>query len=294
MSVATLRSDAGGPGRAPVPLERRLQRANGRARLAFAARAGGTGLASLYQRSPCRALFPRAAQPHPEAVLLNTAGGVAGGDRLSYEVAAGAGTRVVVSTQAAERIYRSLGLPGRISNRLEVGEGAMLDWLPQETILFDGARLHRRTDVDITGDGRLLAVDWLVLGRQASGETVRTGEVHDRWRVRRDGRLIWADDIRLSGDIEALVGRPALLAGATAMASLIYVAGDAGEHLRSTRAVLADGAGRAAATLLDGVLLCRFLGDDARLLRRDVGAALCHLRSAIAGCAQPLPRVWTC
>jgi len=290
MSVATLPSE---PPEAPARRERRLQRADGRARLRFAAAGdGATRLAGLYQRSPCRALFPRAERAVPEAVLLNTAGGVAGGDRVAYEVAAGTDARVVVTTQAAERIYRSLALDSRIDNRIRLAAGAALDWLPQETIVFDGARLKRCTEIELAGDARLLALDWLVLGRRASGERVTDGAVHDRWRLRRDGRLVWADDFRLAGDIEALTGHPALLGGASALATLLYAGADAGQRLEQVRAALAGCAGRSGATVLDGVLLCRFLADDAQRLRADVSRILAVLRTAPDGTAVPLPRVW--
>ena len=266
---------------ATSPSEPALQRADGAVRLGFA----GRGLADLYQRSPCRVLMPRVPGP-PEAVLINTAGGLAGGDKIDIDVSVPAGVAAVVTGQAAEKVYRSLGPTVRVANRLHVaGE---LDWLPQETILFDSARLDRSLDVDVPEDGRLLAVDWLVFGRTARGERFGRGEVRDNWTVRRDGRLVWADRFRLAGDVAAQIAKRSLLDGAVALATLIYVAKDAAARLDELRELLAGLSVRAGVSLRNGLLICRFLADDAFALRRDVVAVLTAFRG------QPVPRVWTC
>ena len=267
-----------------------LQRVDGAARVEFSGARGSSRLTHLHQRPPCRALFPRNDRDVPECVLLNTAGGVAGGDRLLYEVGVRHDGELLATTQSAERIYRSLGNHARITIALTVGEGARLSWLPQETIMFDGARLKRRTVARVGGNGRLLAMDWLVLGRTAHGESVERGSFHDSWRVYRDGRLVWADDFRLMEPIGEWVRRPALLDGAIAMAIVILVAPDADASLERARSVLAASRGRTGATTFGGVLLCRFLADCGQSLRTDVSRFL----QGAFGKLAPLPKVWAC
>ena len=271
-------------------LESTLQRVDGTVRVEFSGTSGTSHLTDLYQRPPCRALFPHSDSDVPECVLLNTAGGVTGGDRLRYEVGVRHEGELLVTTQSAERIYRSLGNDGRITTILTVGNGAQLSWLPQETIMFDGARLKRRTVARVEGNGRLLALDWLILGRTAHGESVERGRIHDRWRIYRDGRLIWADDFQLMEPIGKLVRRPALLDGAIAMAIVIVVAPDAHASLERARDLLAASRGRTGATAFDGVLLCRFFADCGQSVRADVGQFLQGMPGAFA----PIPKIWAC
>ncbi|MEQ9642381.1 MAG: urease accessory protein UreD [Alphaproteobacteria bacterium] len=222
----------------------------------------------------------------PEAVLINTAGGLAGGDRIDIDIDVAEGASVVVTGQAAEKVYRSLGPDVRVATRLTVA-GA-LDWLPQETILFDRARLDRSLDIDVTGDGRLLALDWLVLGRAARGESFTKGAIRDNWTVRRDGVPVWADRFRLAGDVAAQIAKPSLLDGAVALATLIYVAKDAADRLEELRDLLTGLSVRAGVSLRNGLLICRFLARDAFALRREVTGVLTAFRG------QPVPRVWSC
>src|SRR5215472_15698769 len=176
----------------------RLQRASGESRVAFAIRDGATRLAALYQRDPCRVLFPdpEPGMP-PEAILVTTSGGVTGGDSLKMSVEVGAGASAVAATQAAEKIYRSAKAAEHcaIEIALHVGEGAALDWLPQETIVFEGARLKRRTVAEVATGGSLLACEMVVLGRAASGERFTRGLLLDSWSVCRpdekEGKLVW-------------------------------------------------------------------------------------------------------
>ncbi|MEX2519302.1 MAG: urease accessory protein UreD, partial [Paracoccaceae bacterium] len=180
---------------APPPAEAAaMQRAEGVVRIAVKLRAGQTVLDRLHQSGCGKARMPRA--DGFEAVLLNTAGGLTGGDRMAVEIAAPAGCRVTAASQTAERIYRTLGGAARVLNRLTIGPGARIDWLPQETILFDGGALERRLIVEMAPDATLLAVEPLILGRAAMGERVRSGALADIWRVRRGGRLLHADALR--------------------------------------------------------------------------------------------------
>ncbi|MFO1060118.1 MAG: urease accessory protein UreD [Dongiaceae bacterium] len=272
---------------APGP---RLQRCDGAVDLAFRREGGRTVLDRLYQRAPSRLLFPT---PHgdPEAVLALTSGGLAGGDRVAIAVEVGPGAGAVVAGQAMEKVYRTLDAPARMAVRLTVGAGARLAWLPQETILFDGAGLERRTRVDIAPGGRFLGCEAVLLGRTARGERFARGLLLDRWEVAREGRLAWADGLRLDGDVAAAVAAPSGLAGATAVGSVVYAGEDAAGLLALARWEL-EGAGlRAAAGLVNGLLLARLVGDGPAL-RAALVRLLAALRAAALGGPAALPRVW--
>lgn len=278
---------------AQTPAAPRLQRGQGAARMTFKARAGRTELADLYQSDPCRVLFPAPDPGEPfVAVLLTTSGGLTGGDKVEIEVVAEADTVAVVSSQSAEKIYRALGPPTVIRADLTVAPGAWLEWLPHETILFDRARLDRRIELHLAPGARVLAGELIVLGRTARGESFDTGLLHEAWRVMRDGKLIWADVLRLDGDIPSLLAHPAGFAGHFAQATIVFAADDAPAHLDAARAALEACASAAAVTVVNGLLIARFLASDAQLLRREVGVLWLALRRAAGGPAAPLPRVW--
>jgi len=248
---------------------------------------GAHRLVRLRQAGAAKILCPRNHQDGAfEAVLLNTAGGLAGGDQLRWEVSAGAGAVLRVTTQTAERVYRSTGDAALVATRLEAGVGATLEWLPQETILFDGAKLSRTLSIDLAEDAGLLAVEAVVLGRRAFGERVRSGSLYDHIRVRRSGRLIHADSVRIDGDIAALCDRPGTLGGAQAFATLL-LAGPARVPIDALREMLPAGEGlEAAASALPHVTLVRMIAAHGDILR----PALAGLLHALRGAA--LPRVW--
>ena len=267
----------------------RLQRSAGESRVAFAVREGETRLADLYQRDPCRVLFPDSERGEaPQAVLLTTSGGVAGGDRLRMEVAVGPGAHAVVATQAAEKIYRAApgSDPCRIDVAITVGADAILDWLPQETIVFQGARLVRRTVAEVAAGGSLLGCEMVVLGRGASGERFASGLLLDSWSVRRGGRLAWTDTLRVEGETPGGAG----FGAANALATVIGVWDAPEPYFERARALL-DDAGearrdvRAGVTLVNGVLVARLLG-EATAVRAAVIGFLTTFRG------QRLPRVW--
>ena len=200
-----------------------MQRAVGHAGVSFRSLDGTTRLERLFQDGCAKIRLPKTlGVDDPQAILINTAGGLTGGDRLATEVNLGADTAACVTTQACERVYRSTGPDATLTNHLRVSAGARLAWLPQETILFDGGRLSRRLDADLEGDAELVAVEAVLFGRMAMGETLRSGLLHDRWRVRRDGRLIFADDLRFEGDIAARMAPQAVMAGRRAMATVLF------------------------------------------------------------------------
>jgi len=253
---------------------------------------GVTCLADLRQDAPLRLLFPRVPAGEPlTACLTNTGGGLVGGDRLAVRVEAGDNTSLMVMAQAAEKVYRSLGPTCAITVDLAAGDGAWLEWLPQETIVFDRARLRRRTRLDITGTARALAGEMLVFGRTAYGEVLREGLVRDAWEVRVDGRLAWADVLHLDGDLRAVLDHPATFDGATACATLVYHGSDQ-EALRDAvrETPLPDGVLRGA-TIVGGLLVLRWLAHDALALRDDYGRAWTTIRAA-NGFPGRLPRLW--
>ncbi len=270
MFDAACRSDARG-----------LPRARGAAAVAVRLRGGRSRLARLRHEGSAKCLMPRVPGA-PEAVLINTAGGLTGGDRIAWEAEAGAGAALAVTTQAAERVYRASAGEARVATRLALGPGAWLRWLPQETILFDGGRLERSLDVEMADDARLLALEAVVLGRAAMGETVRRGHLVDRWRVTRGGRLLHADTLRLSGPVAEIAARPGVFAGHRAAATLLYAGPDAADRLAAVRALLPEAAG---ASAMPGRLVLRLLAADARALRAALAPVV-----ALFG---PLPAVWS-
>jgi urease accessory protein len=224
-----------------------------------------------------------------DVVMLNTGGGVAGGDRLDVAIGVGAGARATVAAQAAERFYRALTTdsPARVRTRLTVTGGASLEWLPQETILFDRCALDRRLEVDLAADACFLGVETVVFGRAAMGERVRQGWLRDLIRVRRGGELLLHDAIRLDGEIDVLMRRAAISGGASVVATMVYVGPDAAAKLDSVRAAM--GQAEAGASVWNGMLIARVLGRDSASVRGTVIAALDVLRES-----RPLPRVWLC
>ena len=258
------------------------QRARGRAELVL-----GPAIRHLYHAAPLRWLFPEADPGDPRlGALVNVAGGLAGGDSLEVSLWLEAGARFTATTPAAEKIYRSIGPGTRIRSEIGVASGATLEWLPQESILFDGARLDRRIDVALEAGARLLAVETLVLGRAARGEVFARGSVLDRWRVRRDGRLIWADALRLDDPAAARSDRFAL-GGAGALATILLAAPDAATHRERLRELAAGGASLVA----PGLLVARLVG-EAGAVRNAAGAALTAIRAAAFGHPARLPRLW--
>jgi urease accessory protein len=263
----------------------RLQRASGECRVAFAVRDGATRLADLYQRDPCRVLFP---DPEPgtppEAILVTTSGGVTDGDSLKMSVEVGAGASAVAATQAAEKIYRSAKAADHctIDIALDVREGATLDWLPQETIVFEGARLKRRTTAEVAAGGSLLACEIVVLGRAASGERFTVGLLLDAWSVRRHGRLVWTDALLVEGETPSGAG----FREANALATVIGVWDEPQARFEEARALL-EGARevKAGATLVNGVMVARLLG-EATAVRAAMTRFLGDFRR------RRLPRVW--
>ncbi|WP_232962283.1 urease accessory protein UreD [Paracoccus tegillarcae] len=258
------------------------QRSIGLARIAF----DGGRLTQLDQSGSAKAMLPRCHGPHPEIVFLNTSGGLTSGDRLGFQVRLGDGQRATATTQTAERAYRADGPPADARVDLEIGQGARLDWLPQETILFDGAALTRQTTVNLRADSEYLGIEIIVLGRAAMGETVTRLRLLDRRTIRRDGRLLVMDPFRLDDAALARGHGQALLGGMRAVAVLVLVCKAASDALTPLREVLDEPGVNGAASARDGLLIARCMAPDAWPLRRQMLRLIEKLRPGA------LPRVW--
>lgn len=270
-----------------------LQRSRGRLRLsAIRTSDGSTRVAELFQEGCLKVRMPRPrSDEEVDLAMLNIGGGLTGGDRLSVDLTVGAGARVTVTTPACERIYRSLGDDVLIDHHLRVGRGARLDWLPQETILFDQSRLRRRLDVQLEADAELTIAESVLFGRTAMGEIVSNGSYSDFWTVRRDGYLIFADALRIVGSaFKQVTDSPVVLGGRQAIASVIH----AGRDLVCKRDALLAGFARseeaiAGATVVGDLLVVKIVASGGGALRRALVPAIVCLREP-----HPLPRLWFC
>ena len=264
----------------------RPQRARGTGRLATKSSALGTRLDVLYQEGCAKIRLPKTFDGTMEAVLINTAGGLTGGDRIDWTFDVGAGTHLTTTTQACERVYKAIDSTATVETRITVGAGARADWLPQETILFDRSCLGRRLEVDMAADATFLAVEAILLGRKAMGERMETGLFRDRWRIRRAGKLIHAEEAHLSGDVVALTSERAVLAGARAFATVVFCGRDAEAHLLSLRRLLEGSEG--GVSQWQDKLVARVVAADGFALRKILIPVISHLRNGAS-----VPKVWT-
>lgn len=268
--------------------EQVLQRARGVGGIGTQQRDGGTRLSTLYQDGCAKIRLPNTHSRALEAVLINTAGGLTGGDRMQWSADLAPGGHMVLTTQACERVYRSIGGPAFVETRLNVGAGAHLDWLPQETILFASSQLDRRIEIDLAEGASLTAIEAVLLGRDAMGETALDARLRDNWRIRRSGRLLHAEATRLGGTPEERDGL-SLLSGRRAFASVLHVAPSADQcaaALARLRALLPQD-GRIAASANGERLVIRALAQTGLALRRLIVPILSELSGAGS-----LPRLW--
>jgi urease accessory protein len=265
-----------------------LQRAVGELRVDLRARDGCTVLEGLRQAGCLKARFPRPEHADWSSVVtLNTSGGIAGGDRLDSAFTLRTGARATIAAQAAERFYRALpgGAASQVRTHIVVADGAAVEWLPQETILFDRCVLDRRLHVELAADASFLGVESLVFGRAAMGESVELATLRDVIQVHRAGCLLLHDAIRMDGAVAATLQRAAIADGARAVGTLVHVAPNAEAALDRVREALPNGG----ASAWDGMLIARVLAADGASLRTAVVAALHVLRAG-----RSLPRVWNC
>jgi urease accessory protein len=260
------------------------QRAVGRAEVRL--KAGGMP-DRILQEGSAKAILSGHGTATPEVVFLNTSGGLTGGDRMAVSLDLAPGIRATATTQTAERAYASSGGRAEVQVRLSVGAGGWLDWLPQETILFDGAALDRHVTLDLAPDAGCLFLESVVLGRHAMGETVQGLLFRDRREVTRDGRPLWAEPLAFDTRTLTRADSPAILGGARAFATIALIRPDASDLLAPLRAVLDQPEVESGASALPGRLVLRLLAWDGLPLRRQILRALAVLRPGRA-----LPRVW--
>ncbi|KAB2849374.1 MAG: urease accessory protein UreD [Hyphomicrobiaceae bacterium] len=286
MGAAVLRYEPSIERRAAAARALQPVRQIGGTEIVLARRGAGTGIVEVGERGGYRVRFPDSEHGR-EAVLINTGGGMAGGDRAEHVVLAEAGAEALVTTPAAERIYRTLGPRTEIHARLNVGSGASLVWMPQETILFEGASLARRLDADVDPSASLLMLEMTVLGRAASGERPRRAALRDVWRIRRGGRLAFAENVSLDGDLEQIMLQPAVAGGAErVIATLLFVSPLATDRLDEVCEALRPAGRSAGASAWNGLLVARVLGCRLGVAREHVARVLGILMQ------RPLPRTW--
>lgn len=259
-------------------------RARGVVRFDVHARDGVTRRGALHESGSLRVRFPSPEDDGLSGVFVNTAGGVAGGDRFDIEISAAEAARLTLTTAAAEKIYRAPGAAAQLNISLKVGAGAHLGWLPQETILFDRARVHRRFDIELDEAASLMLCEIVVFGRAAMGERMERGEFVDRWRLSRGGRLVFAETIRLDGNIGAKLARSAVAKAGAAIGTALIVPGDEAlvERIREASEAFAGEVGISA---WNGFAIARFCAQDAARLRSDMMTVLARTGAA-------LPRLW--
>ena len=279
---------AGGPPepRGESSAAARPQRAEGVGRVTAQLHGGTTRLRELYQEGSAKIRLPRPASDALEVVLINTAGGLTGGDRFDWTVEVGAGAAISVTTPASERVYKSAGGAARVTNKLVLGPEAHIDWLPQETILFEQSRLNRRLDAELAEGATLTALEAVLLGREAMGEAARSALLDDNWRISRAGRLVHAEANKLSAsDLER--DALSLLSGNNAFATLVHIADNAEQRLDAIRALI-PGEAKAAASAVGERLVVRILAPSGLALRRLVTPLLVELSAG-----RTLPRLWS-
>lgn len=267
----------------------RPQRANGRGRLEAKYLDGKTRLATFFQEGCAKIRMPESFDGRMEAVLINSSGGLTGGDRLDWDFTAAAGTHVTLTTQACEKIYKASSDTARVATRITVQDGAALHWLPQESIVFDQASLTRTLDVDLHESSEFLGVEAILLGRTAMGESVNAGMVRDRWRIRKQGKLIHAEELALSGPVKEIAAQKAVLDGCVAFATLLYVGPKAESYLATVRRLM-DAQGErdfVGTSLWNDKLIARFMSSDGFRLRKLLVPVISALRDGAS-----VPKVW--
>lgn len=262
-----------------------MQRAKGTLRISFETKNGRSSLMDLHQAGCLKAMIPKNHAPMPDAVMINTAGGLTGGDQLDVSVSVGNGTQLRMATQTAERIYRSTGDHARVKLKFEIGEAARFDWLAQETILFEGGQVNRQINADLAEDASALFVEPVILGRIAMGETLTFGALYDHWRIHRGGKLVYADALRLD-NFEALKS-PAALGSNLAFATLLFIDPMAEDRRDQLRDLLDLEPIEAGCSAWNGLLLARLMAPDAAQLRKSIIKVTTNLRG------RDMPRVWT-
>jgi urease accessory protein len=260
-------------------------RARGAVAFDVGLRDGVTRRRALHESGSLRVRFPSPEGAGLSAVFVNTAGGIAGGDRFEVDIAVGKGAQLTLTTAAAEKVYRAAGPAAELGITLKAEDGAQLAWLPQETILFDRARLSRRIDIDLADGASLLLCEIVVFGRAAMGERMLRGSFVDRWRLKRGGRLVFAETVRLDGDIGEKLAASAIAKGGAAIGTALIVPGDE-SLVERIRELSGSFGGEVGISAWNGFAMARFCAQDAARLRADMMAVLGRASTA------ELPRLW--
>lgn len=265
------------------------QRVNGIGRLSLQFKDGRTRIAKLYQEGAAKIRMPRAATDRLEAILINTSGGLTGGDRLNWQVELAKNTSAIITSQACERIYRASDDEARITTSIKLADGTRFAWLPQETILFNQSALLRRLEIEMAASAELLLVETTVFGRLAMGERVEQAQFRDRWRVRVGDRLVHAEEFSIGPDVAAQLNNRAVTDGAVAIATILMIGKQIARHLDKARQIVGEDGG-CSITETAGVakLLIRLMTSDSYSLRKR----LVPLLTLLNGKAQ-LPKVWS-
>lgn len=266
-----------------------LQRVAARGRLTVRHVDGRSRIAELYQEGAAKIRMPARAADPLEAVLINTAGGLTGGDRIAWEIAVGEGAAASITTQACEKIYRASTGFAEVSCEMSVGDGGWLAWLPQETILFDRSALRRRLTVELATGAQALIVEATIFGRRAMGETVDVAEFRDLWKVRRQGKLVHGEAFAIGPEVAATLGGSAVTAGASALATVLLVSDRASTHLDAVRDIIGEHGGASAWQVAgSGKLLARIYAEESYWLRKRLVPVI-ELLNERAG----LPKLWS-
>lgn len=271
--------------------ELKMQRSVGEGRLATKTSNGKTRIADLYQKANAKIRVPKSYDPSLEAVLINTSGGMTGGDQLKWEIDAGKASHAIITTQACEKIYKSDTGTANIHTTIKVDEDASVEWLPQETILFDEGRLKRTIDIQLADSAHFIGLEAVVLGRQAMGEPARNIELTDRWRIKRGGNLIHADDVKMNGNIEDLTSHQSVLNGAASFATLIICLPDAQQSqsellISAMRNAVTPSANWSVSSMASKIV-ARFVAQDMYVLRQILVPILIAAREN-----RDIPKVW--
>nr|WP_210267145.1 urease accessory protein UreD [Agrobacterium tumefaciens] len=238
----------------------------------------------MFQEGCAKIRLPDTFSNEMEAILINSSGGLTGGDEIEWRATAAAGTSLVVTTQACEKVYKASSGTATVTARVSAGPGARLHWLPQETILFDQASLTRRLEADLDASSEFIAVEAVLLGRQAMGEAMTHGLFRDRWRIRHGGKLVHAEELLLAGEVAEMTAKTAVLAGQVAFATLLYIGPLSEALLPKIRAIAGESGG---ASEWQGKLVVRVSAADGFSLRKLLFPIISLLRNGA-----PVPKVW--
>ena len=268
---------------------------NGQGIIEFSYRDGRTNLFHLYQSDPIRVLFPNVSSEEiKQGIIVTTSGGLVGGDKISLALTFGEKTSAMIMAQAAEKVYGSSEATCLMEVDLEANTHAWAEYLPQETILFDNARLNRTTRIRAAAASQVLAGEIVVFGRKGSGETFSSGYLRDSWEVWRDNKLVWIDTLLLEKNIPQVFNHPACLKNINGVATIVFISDNVGTYLDYARNLIKDPEEniRMSVSVTNGVLIARFMGEDPLNLRNAFGNFWQNFRHQVASLPNSLPRLW--